>query len=100
MRFPAPPQRPRRAFAAITTGLAAAGFIAAGFPASSPAAAGSRPAASRPVALRPAASGRPRHIHARGAEVMNAVTGQRLWSRNLNRRKPMGSITKVMTALV
>ena len=122
MQLHADPQRPRRAFTAIAAGLAAAGLIAAGFPASAPAAAASRPAASRPatprptasrpaasrparaaapaLASRPAASGRPRHIQARGAEVMNAVTGQRLWSRNLNQREPMGSITKVMTALV
>jgi D-alanyl-D-alanine carboxypeptidase (penicillin-binding protein 5/6) len=31
---------------------------------------------------------------------MNAGDGRRLWSRKLNRRRPMGSITKVMTALV
>ena len=31
---------------------------------------------------------------------MNAGDGRRLWSRKLNRRRPMGSITKVMTALI
>jgi D-alanyl-D-alanine carboxypeptidase (penicillin-binding protein 5/6) len=101
--FAVPHRRPGRVIAAgIAAGLIAAGLIASGLPASAPAAAASRPAqaAAPSIPLRPAASGRPRHIRARGAEVMNAVTGQRLWSRNLNRRKPMGSITKVMTALV
>src|SRR5450755_4842037 len=43
---------------------------------------------------------RPHHVEARGADLMNAGDGRRLWSRKLNRRRPMGSITKVMTALV
>ncbi len=43
---------------------------------------------------------RPHHVEARGADLMNAGDGRRLWSRKLNRRRPMGSITKVMTALI
>ncbi len=39
-------------------------------------------------------------MEARGADLVHAGTGRRLWSRKLNRRRPMGSITKVMTALV
>ncbi|HLQ52907.1 MAG TPA: D-alanyl-D-alanine carboxypeptidase [Streptosporangiaceae bacterium] len=104
--------------------LLAAGFLAAGLPASGlPAtsalaaaaagarAIGARPAATGhvtagpvghvtagPAALAPASP--PANIYARGAELMNAVTGQRLWSRHRNRRRPMGSIAKVMTALL
>jgi len=35
-----------------------------------------------------------------GGELTNATTGARLWMQDLNVRRPMGSITKVMTALV
>ena len=46
-----------------------------------------------------AASG-PAGIQAAGADLVNAVTGRRLWSRALNTERPIASITKVMTALV
>jgi serine-type D-Ala-D-Ala carboxypeptidase (penicillin-binding protein 5/6) len=39
-------------------------------------------------------------IDARGAEVANAVTGAELWGKDVTIPRPMGSITKVMTALV
>jgi serine-type D-Ala-D-Ala carboxypeptidase (penicillin-binding protein 5/6) len=39
-------------------------------------------------------------VEARGGDLVNASTGRRLWSRELDQRRPMGSITKVMTALV
>jgi serine-type D-Ala-D-Ala carboxypeptidase (penicillin-binding protein 5/6) len=35
-----------------------------------------------------------------GADLVAAGTGEQLWSRSLNVARPMGSITKVMTALV
>ena len=101
---------------------AAVVLLAAGFLASSLAATGSparalasaRPPGTHPastsaagavaglaVAGQPAASAsRPTRIKAWGAELLNASTGKRLWSRNRNRPRPMGSITKVMTALV
>jgi D-alanyl-D-alanine carboxypeptidase (penicillin-binding protein 5/6) len=89
---------------------AAAGFLATSLPASGIPAAralAASPAAGRPataarlLAGHPAAAaGRPTRIVARGAELLNASTGRRLWSRNRNQRRPMGSITKVMTALV
>jgi serine-type D-Ala-D-Ala carboxypeptidase (penicillin-binding protein 5/6) len=47
----------------------------------------------------PGAAG-PGAVHAKGAELANATTGRRLWSRRANTRRPMASITKVMTALV
>ena len=57
-----------------------------------------RTQAGRTLAARTAS--RPHHVEARGADLMNAGDGRRLWSRKLNRRRPMGSITKVMTALI
>ena len=54
------------------------------------------------VAIAPAASAAsaPAGVHARWAEVANAVTGADLWSRSSVTERPMGSITKVMTAYV
>jgi serine-type D-Ala-D-Ala carboxypeptidase (penicillin-binding protein 5/6) len=46
-----------------------------------------------------AASG-PAGIRAAGADLVNAATGRRLWSRGLSTERPIASITKVMTALV
>jgi serine-type D-Ala-D-Ala carboxypeptidase (penicillin-binding protein 5/6) len=57
------------------------------------------PAAHTTPAARAAAS-YPGGVLARGAAVEHAGTGKLLWSRNLNTERPMGSITKVMTALV
>jgi D-alanyl-D-alanine carboxypeptidase (penicillin-binding protein 5/6) len=56
------------------------------------------PAAVASVA-RPAQAG-PSGIAAQAAAIENASTGALLWSRELNAERPMGSITKVMTALV
>lgn len=42
----------------------------------------------------------PKGILAQGAELVNVGTGQVLWGRDLATERPMGSITKVMTALV
>jgi D-alanyl-D-alanine carboxypeptidase len=47
-----------------------------------------------------AADSGPTGIHARYAEVENAVTGAAIWSRSPDAEVPMGSITKVMTAYV
>jgi D-alanyl-D-alanine carboxypeptidase (penicillin-binding protein 5/6) len=54
------------------------------------------------LALAPAASASsgPGYVSARSAAIENAATGQVLWKRELNTERPMGSITKVMTALV
>jgi D-alanyl-D-alanine carboxypeptidase (penicillin-binding protein 5/6) len=80
-----------------------AGPVMAGLPASTaPSPAPTRPAsaAAAPPALAVPASGHPRRVVARGGELADAATGARLWSRDLNVSRPMGSITKVMTALV
>jgi serine-type D-Ala-D-Ala carboxypeptidase (penicillin-binding protein 5/6) len=57
------------------------------------AAAGRRPAAATRLA-------KPADITAGAAELINAVSGRTLWSRELNRQRPIASITKVMTAIV
>ncbi len=62
-------------------------------------------AASRAVprtAVAPAAPGpaAPSGVQAKGAALENATTGTLLWSRALHTERPIGSITKVMTALV
>jgi D-alanyl-D-alanine carboxypeptidase (penicillin-binding protein 5/6) len=49
---------------------------------------------------RPAAAGAPAGVSAAGADLVNAATGGRLWSRGLNTERPIASITKVMTALI
>ncbi|MGO9082834.1 MAG: D-alanyl-D-alanine carboxypeptidase family protein [Streptosporangiaceae bacterium] len=62
--------------------------------------AGAAPAAAAPVAsaaVRPAGPG---PVVARSGELASAVTGRRLWGRRLTAAYPIGSITKVMTALV
>ena len=42
----------------------------------------------------------PRDVLAEGGALVNAGTGAVLWSRGMNTERPMGSITKVMTAIV
>jgi len=48
----------------------------------------------------PAVVGGPAGIQAKGAALANAATGKILWSMGLNTGRPIGSIVKVMTALV
>jgi D-alanyl-D-alanine carboxypeptidase (penicillin-binding protein 5/6) len=45
-------------------------------------------------------TGAPSGVKARGGVLANAATGGLLWSRDLDTERPIGSITKVMTALV
>ena len=91
--------------------LAAAGGVLAGWalpaqPAAasvvSPASAVSSasPASARVALAGLAGSAGPAGGRAPGAAVENAATGHLLWSRAPDTRRPMGSITKVMTALV
>ena len=62
------------------------------------------PAASAAVrqsaASQPARAARPAGVVAGAGELMDATTGKYLWSRGLDTRHPIASITKVMTALV
>ncbi|WP_067486538.1 D-alanyl-D-alanine carboxypeptidase family protein [Actinomadura hibisca] len=56
---------------------------------------------TQPVATSPAtAPTAPRGVQARAAYLADAGTGAALWSRSPDVRRPIGSITKVMTALV
>jgi len=48
----------------------------------------------------PAAAGGPAGIQVTDAALANAATGQVLWSAGLDTERPIGSIAKVMTALV
>jgi serine-type D-Ala-D-Ala carboxypeptidase (penicillin-binding protein 5/6) len=66
------------------------------------------PTAASPTAMSPAPSpaltgdlvvaGAPKGILAKGGVLVDASTGQVLWDRGMNAKRPMASITKVMTA--
>jgi len=56
------------------------------------------PALARTVAQ--ARTAGPSGVQAQAAAIANASTGALLWSRDLNTKRPIASITKVMTALV
>jgi D-alanyl-D-alanine carboxypeptidase (penicillin-binding protein 5/6) len=91
-----------RAFLTVrATGLVAAAALtaSAALVLAAPASGASvtRPSASAPPAARAIA---PAGVGAKEAAVENASTGALLWSRELNTERPMGSITKVMTALI
>jgi D-alanyl-D-alanine carboxypeptidase (penicillin-binding protein 5/6) len=82
----------------LAAGAAVAGLILAG--------AAAAPAARATVATAPAvrklvaAPAAPVGVRSRWAELANAATGANLWSRSSAQERPMGSITKVMTAYV
>jgi len=67
-------------------------------PTASPARTAAAPAGLAGPAVR--AVGVPREVRARGAVLADAATGTVLWSRDPGTERPMGSITKVMTALL
>jgi len=82
----------------VAAALAWSALLAPAQGAAAGAAAAARPVAlSRPLTAAPAA---PAGVSAAGADLVNAATGRRLWSRGLNTERPIASITKVMTALV
>jgi D-alanyl-D-alanine carboxypeptidase (penicillin-binding protein 5/6) len=82
----------RARLAIRVTGLAGGAILAACVAAA--------PASAASVARPAAADAGPAGVQARAAAIANASTGKLLWSRDLNTELPMGSITKVMTALV
>ena len=60
-----------------------------------------KPDAVKPGAVTPAAPAGPlAGVRARWAEIAVAATGKDLWSRSSVTKRPMGSVTKVMTAYV
>ena len=78
---------------------------AAAVPAARAAAATAAPAwlasaTSSVSATSPALARAPRGVQAKGGALADAATGAVLWSRGMNTERPMGSITKVMTAIV
>jgi serine-type D-Ala-D-Ala carboxypeptidase (penicillin-binding protein 5/6) len=66
----------------------------------SPAQALAAPLGGRPQATADVVSAAPPTVSVSGAELVNAGTGVELWGKDANVARPMGSITKVMTALV
>jgi len=87
---------------AVTACSAAGPAPAAAVVHPSPAAAAARPSATPagPAAAAVRVIGAPRNVKARGAVLADAATGTLLWSRDAGVERPVGSITKVMTALV
>jgi serine-type D-Ala-D-Ala carboxypeptidase (penicillin-binding protein 5/6) len=86
---------------ARSSALALAGALLLAPVAATPAAmaATSAPAVTSTPAA-PALSHAPRGVQAEGGALANAASGAVLWSRGMNTERPMGSITKVMTAIV
>jgi D-alanyl-D-alanine carboxypeptidase (penicillin-binding protein 5/6) len=84
----------------LMSGVLALGAAPAAQAAAAPAATG--PATTGPATTAPAttAPAGPANVRARGTDLVRAKTGKTLWSRDLNTRMPIGSITKMMTAIV
>ena len=80
-----------RAVVRLVSGGAVAGLLAAGVIVAAPGA---------PAARAASAASAPAGVQSHWAELANAVTGANLWSRSSVSQRPMGSITKVMTAYV
>jgi len=78
----------------LAAGAVVAGLIVAGGAAAPAARAAAETAAVPGKAVAPAG------VQSRWAELANAATGANLWSRSSTLERPMGSITKVMTAYV
>jgi D-alanyl-D-alanine carboxypeptidase (penicillin-binding protein 5/6) len=78
--------------------LAVAALSAAAVPVAGPAAAMVAPGPG-PAAAWSGTGGLPR-VDVRGADLVNARTGAVLWAKDVSVPRPMGSITKVMTALI
>jgi serine-type D-Ala-D-Ala carboxypeptidase (penicillin-binding protein 5/6) len=90
MRLPARLAVPPLVGAVLAAAMAAA--PASALPADAPR------ASALPTSALPAAA--PAGVRALGADLADAGTGQQLWGRDPNTKRPMGSVTKVMTALV
>jgi serine-type D-Ala-D-Ala carboxypeptidase (penicillin-binding protein 5/6) len=83
--------------AGLLSGAAVTGLLAAGLTAAAPAASAATTAKAAAAAKTAAA---PAGVRAPWAELANAATGADLWSRSSVSERPMGSVTKVMTAYV
>jgi D-alanyl-D-alanine carboxypeptidase (penicillin-binding protein 5/6) len=80
-------------------GLLMSGVLAVGAPSAAQAATASRAGAAAAATARATAGG-PANVRATGTDLVRARTGKTLWSRDLNTKLPIGSITKLMTAIV
>jgi serine-type D-Ala-D-Ala carboxypeptidase (penicillin-binding protein 5/6) len=80
-----------RGLAAVTA--AAAAIVATAVPSAAMVAPG-------PPAGPAAGYGGAPRVHVRGADLVDASTGAQLWGKDVDAQRPMGSIAKVMTALV
>ncbi len=87
-----------RVFRRLTSAIVAVGLLAAGLITAT--GAGARAAAAADGARTSAAASGPAGVAAPWAELANAASGVILWSRASAVKRPMGSITKVMTAYV
>jgi serine-type D-Ala-D-Ala carboxypeptidase (penicillin-binding protein 5/6) len=76
-----------------------AGVLLSALAMATPAAAAPSPMA-QPGRAAAAVAAPPAGILAKGADLENLSTGKVLWNRGVSTKRPMGSITKVMTALV
>jgi serine-type D-Ala-D-Ala carboxypeptidase (penicillin-binding protein 5/6) len=83
----------------LAGGLIAVTLAAAVLPAL-PSAAMVAPAPGPAAATNRAQRAGPPEVKVRGADLVDARTGARLWGKDVTVPRPMGSITKVMTALV
>jgi serine-type D-Ala-D-Ala carboxypeptidase (penicillin-binding protein 5/6) len=94
--------------AGLLSAAAVTGLLAAGLTAAAPAASAATTAktvttvntVTAAKAITTANAGAPAGVRAPWAELENAATGADLWSRSSVSERPMGSITKVMTAYV
>jgi serine-type D-Ala-D-Ala carboxypeptidase (penicillin-binding protein 5/6) len=91
---------PMRVPAGLLSGTAVAGLLAAGLTAAAPAASAATTTTKTATNAGTAATAAPAGVQAPWAEVANAATGADLWSRSSVSERPMGSVTKVMTAYV
>jgi len=86
--------------AGLLSGTAVAGLLAAGLTAAAPAASAATTTTKTATNTGAIATAAPAGVQAPWAEVANAATGADLWSRSSVSERPMGSVTKVMTAYV
>jgi D-alanyl-D-alanine carboxypeptidase (penicillin-binding protein 5/6) len=85
---------------AVPTGTVPAGAQPASALSANASRASVLPTSARPASALPAAAAAPAGVRALGADLADAGTGQQVWGRDPNTKRPMGSVTKVMTALV
>ncbi len=89
-----------RAFLVAMAALAMAGAAALPVSAATRARVAAESVASARVAAAPRSVSGPTGIRIKAGALADAATGQILWSQDLNTERPIGSIVKVMTALV